>query len=109
MKKSVTALICALALFGAQSAVAGSGKGVETRLVPNPPIVEVKPLPPKKECRTVERKTVSTEQSHLYSIQPMLFENCGCCGGTTQTYMQGTNYYRPEQRINGSVITTECE
>lgn len=107
--KPVSALLCVLlVLLGAESAFAGSGKGVETRLVPNPPIVEVKPLPPKKECRTVERKTVSTEPSHLYSITPMLFESCGCCG-TTQTYMPGTTYYRPEQRISGSVITTECE
>ena len=107
--KFVSALICVLlVLLGAESAFAGPGKSVETRLVPES-VVEVKPLPLlKKECVTVVRKTVSVEPSHLYSIQPMLFESCGCCG-TTQTFMQGTTHYRPEQRNNGTVITTDCE
>lgn len=110
--KLAIALLCALFLLGAQSAVAGGcakGKGgcVKTTLVPTP-VVEEKPLLPKKECVWVERKTMSTEPSRLYSITPMPFENCGCCG-TTQTYMPGTTYYRPEQKISGVVITTDCE
>lgn len=107
--KFVSALICVLlVLLGAESAFAGPGKSVETRLVPES-VVEVKPLPLlKKECVTVVRKTVSVEPSRLYSVQPMLFENCGCCG-TTQTYLPGTTNHHPAHRINGSVITTDCE
>lgn len=104
--KLALALICGLlVLLGAKSAFAGPGKGVKTFLVPAP-VVEAKPLPPK--CVAVERKVVSVESGQLYSVPPMLFESCGCCG-TTQTYMPGVTYYRPEQKISGVVITTDCE
>ncbi len=106
--KPVSALLCVLSvLLSAGSAFAGSGKAVVTNLVPVPPVVEEKTLPSKKECVTVERKTVSVEPSRFYSIQPVFFENCGCCGA--QTYMQGTYYFRPEQPIKGVSITTDCE
>lgn len=87
MKKLATALMCALALLGAQSVVAGSGKGVVTNLVPTPPVVEVKPLP-EKTCRMFVTTETSAVLSPGISV-PAQFIQPGCCCGGSGIFIQG--------------------
>lgn len=82
MKKSVMALICALALLGAESALAGPGKGVETRLVPKP-MVE-KP----KGCRIYSKTETTVVNSPGVSVGAQFIQP-GCCCASNGIYIPG--------------------
>ncbi len=108
MKRAI-ALCCALSfLLGAQSAVAGPGKGVVTHLVPKQ-VVEEKPLPPpEKKCRVVKRVITSTEGGSQ-TFTPAQFIQPGCCCGTTGTFIQGVDVRVPATTTTIIQTNTVCE
>lgn len=87
--KSVLALMCVLlVLLGAESALAGPGKGVKTFLVPKP-VVQEKPLP-EKTCRVYS----TTETTVVYSPDVSVgaqFIQPGCCCASNGIYIPGVS------------------
>jgi len=102
VKKIVTALMCALALFGAQSAVAGPGKGVVTHLVPTPPVVEVKPLP-EETCRMFSTTETSVVSAPGVSVSAQYIQP-GCCCPSAGIYVPGVAV--PFQSVPTTLIQT---